>query len=537
MVSLTKRSRSSRPSQVEVDEHREVARRQAVAVPARLERAAATEELDHRQLDAHRRVGHTDLHDGAREVACVEGLLEHLGAADRFDADIGAVAVGERADRFDRIGAARVHGVRRAELAGPRELPVVDVDADDRVGAREARARDGGVAHTTAAEHRDGVAAPDVAGVHRGAEAGHHTAAEQSGDLGPRPRIDLGGLARGDQRLLGERADAERGGERRAVGERHLLGRVVGGEAVPGPTAPAGAAVAAHRAPVEDHEVAGRDAVDVGADRLDDARGLVAEQEREVVVDRALAVVQVGVAHAAGLHLHPHLARARVGHHDLLHFDRCALAACDHTSDMLFSHAKRSSRTPGPPARGGGRSRRRAALRRARPRARGARGCGRSGCAAGRRPRAAAYGPLPAPEERDDTGTPEVVVAGDDRGAAGRRELREQPRHLDRRPVREPRREVHADQVDGRAVDVELDVQRTPLSARVGEHLADRELADARRRQPAQDRDAGGAPRGGVGLGQLGPGIELHPTERELVQLARRARPRPSAPPRARRRG
>ena len=39
------------------------------------------------------------------------------------------------------------------------------------------------------------------------------------------------------------------------------------------------------------------------AHRLDDAGGLVAEQEREVVVDAALAVVQVGVADAAGLHL------------------------------------------------------------------------------------------------------------------------------------------------------------------------------------------------------------------------------------------
>ncbi len=50
-------------------------------------------------------------------------------------------------------------------------------------------------------------------------------------------------------------------------------------------------------------EVAGRHVGDVGAHRLDHAGGLVAEQEREVVVDAALAVVQVGVAHAARLHL------------------------------------------------------------------------------------------------------------------------------------------------------------------------------------------------------------------------------------------
>ena len=87
-----------------------------------------------------------------------------------------------------------------------------------------------------------------------------------------------------------------------AVGERHLLRGVEGGEAVPGAAAATGPAGAAHRAPVEDDEVARRDLGDVGADRLHDARRLVAEEERELVVDRALAVVQVGVAHAARLH-------------------------------------------------------------------------------------------------------------------------------------------------------------------------------------------------------------------------------------------
>ena len=66
--------------------------------------------------------------------------------------------------------------------------------------------------------------------------------------------------------------------------QRHPLRRVVRREAVPGPAAQARAARAAHRAPVEDHVVAGRDVGDVGSDRLHDAGGLVAEQERELVV-------------------------------------------------------------------------------------------------------------------------------------------------------------------------------------------------------------------------------------------------------------
>ena len=45
----------------------------------------------------------------------------------------------------------------------------------------------------------------------------------------------------------------------------------------------------------------GRDLGDAVADRLDDPGRLVAEQERELVVDPAFAVVQVGVAHPARL--------------------------------------------------------------------------------------------------------------------------------------------------------------------------------------------------------------------------------------------
>src|SRR5947208_856599 len=65
-------------------------------------------------------------------------------------------------------------------------------------------------------------------------------------------------------------------------GERHLLGGVMGGEAVPGAAPLARAALPAHRAPVEDHEVTGRDVGHAGADRLDDPGCLMPEQVREV---------------------------------------------------------------------------------------------------------------------------------------------------------------------------------------------------------------------------------------------------------------
>ena len=123
-------------------------------------------------------------------------------------------------------------------------------------------------------------------------------------DLRSYDRLFPGALTRRHQRLLREGSDAQGRGELGAVLEGHLLGGVVGVEAVPRLTAVTSPAVTAHRSPVEDHEVPWRHVGDTLADRLHDARGLVAQQERELVVDATLAVVQVRVAHPARLDRH-----------------------------------------------------------------------------------------------------------------------------------------------------------------------------------------------------------------------------------------
>ena len=150
-----------------------------------------------------------------------------------------------------------------------------------------------------------------AAGVDRRADAGHHAAAQQPGHGGVGGGIDLGALALVHQGLVGERADAQRRGQFGAVGQCHLLLGVEGVEAQLRPAALAGAALTAHRAPVQDHEVAGLHRGHAWPDRLDGARGLVAEQERVLVVDAALAVGQVGMADAAGDDVDDDLARAR----------------------------------------------------------------------------------------------------------------------------------------------------------------------------------------------------------------------------------
>src|SRR5690606_463233 len=279
--------------------------------------------------------GHAHQHHRAGQVTGVERLPVGLGTADGLDDDVGAEAAGELPDRLHGVGLPGVDGVRGAHGTGGLQLTVVDVDGDDLRGARQPGTRDRRVADAAAADDGDGVAAADLAGVDRGTDAGHHPAAQQPGDGRGDGRVDLGALPGGDQRLLGEGADAQGRGQFGAVGQGHLLPRVVRVEAVPGASAQTGPARAAHRTPVEDDEVTGGDVGDAVAHRLHHAGRLVAEQEREVAVDAALLVVQVGVAHTAGLDLDDRLARPRVGYDDRLDAYRLVLARRDHAAHFL----------------------------------------------------------------------------------------------------------------------------------------------------------------------------------------------------------
>ena len=77
----------------------------------------------------------------------------------------------------------------------------------------------------------------------------------------------------------------------------------------------------------------------------DDARGLVAEQEREVVVDAALAVVQVGVADPAGLDVDDRLPGPGIGDENRLDRDRRTLAAGDDALHLVWHVASLGARS------------------------------------------------------------------------------------------------------------------------------------------------------------------------------------------------
>src|SRR5581483_1428314 len=296
---------------------REVAAGQAVAVPGHPELAAEVEELLERQRHLVAWAGHADQRAGAGEVAAPERLEQRVGATDRLERVVDAVAAGDLFDPRDRVTRARIHDVRRAELLGPAQLPRVDVDTDDRRGACQARALDDAGADAAAAEDGDARAGLDVGGAQHRADARHHAAADQAHLLGRQLLRHRHCLLRGDDGVGAEGADAEHRLEQRAVLAVHaLLGVQAGGTQVR-LAPPAEAAVAARRPPGQDDVVADGWRRHAWTDLLDDARALVPEQEREPWPGPHLHV-QVGVAHAARADAHEHLARSGVVDRHLL---------------------------------------------------------------------------------------------------------------------------------------------------------------------------------------------------------------------------
>ena len=191
------------------------------------------------------------------------------------------------------------------------ELLRRDVDGDDPLRAGEPRALHDGEPDAAAADHGDGRALPHRRRPEGGARAGREAAREQRRLLDRQLLRHLHRARLVHDRVVGERAAAEHRRQQRAVGgpvQPPLRAKLRGAAARI--AAPALRALAARRAPGDDDAVAGRDRGHVAPDLLDDARALVAEQDREPHPPALrLDDVQVGVAEPAGVDADEHLAR------------------------------------------------------------------------------------------------------------------------------------------------------------------------------------------------------------------------------------
>src|SRR3954468_15992346 len=92
---------------------------------------------------------------GSRLARRLEGLLDRALGADRLEGIVDAAALGEGADRLDRVRVARVHHVGRAERLRHLELRRLRVDGDDALRSGDGRTLDGVEPHAARAEDRD----------------------------------------------------------------------------------------------------------------------------------------------------------------------------------------------------------------------------------------------------------------------------------------------------------------------------------------------------------------------------------------------
>ncbi len=251
----------------------------------------------------------------------LDRLAEHGGPGRCLEREAHAVA-GDPADIRDHVDAAgMIDHMGRAQLAREREPPVVHVDGDDRVAARDLCRHQARQADRADAEHGEGVAGLRFHRVEHRAGPGLPAAGEWSKQLERRVFAHFHDMA-----LVGNGMARERGlleecavdgraflaHERGAVGAGAAHLQVEAAHAMGFHGAPA---VRAFAAPGkrDDDMIARRQPGDGGADSLHDTGALVAIHGgiRRVVV--AVAAMQVGLAHAARDDPDQHLVRSRIG--------------------------------------------------------------------------------------------------------------------------------------------------------------------------------------------------------------------------------
>src|SRR5882724_12222716 len=117
--------------------------------------------------------------DAPAAVARLERLAHHGGVASAVEGVIGA-AIGERHQMLHDVAADlfRIDEMGHAEAAAPFLLAVIDVDADDLVGAHHLGALDDVKPDAAQSEHHHVRARRDFRGVDHGADAGRHPAAD-----------------------------------------------------------------------------------------------------------------------------------------------------------------------------------------------------------------------------------------------------------------------------------------------------------------------------------------------------------------------
>ena len=228
--------------------------------------------------------------------------------------------------------------MRHAEALAPRLLVVVDVDADDHVGAGEPQPLDDVEPDAAEPEHDRLGAGLDLGGVEHGADAGGHAAADIAdlverrvlADLRDRDLRQHGEIGEGRAAHVVVQLLAADGEARGAVRHHALALRGADRGAEIGLARQAGRALPAFGRVERDDVIALLHRRDAGPDIDHDAGALMTQDRREQPFrvgagEREL----VGVADAGGLDLDQHLAGLRPFEIDVHDLERLGLLQCD----------------------------------------------------------------------------------------------------------------------------------------------------------------------------------------------------------------
>ncbi len=207
-----------------------------------------------------------------------------------------------------------------AEAAAPFLLGIVEIDADDLVGAHHPRALDDIEADAAETEHDHVRTRRDLGGVDHRADAGGHAAADVTAlverrvlaDLGHRDLRQHGEIREGRAAHIVEDGLALMAEARGAVGHQALALRGADRGAQIGLLAEAAFALAAFGRVERDHVIAGLDRGDARAHLPDDAGALMAEDRGEnPFAVQTIQRIGVGVTDARRLDLDQHFAGLR----------------------------------------------------------------------------------------------------------------------------------------------------------------------------------------------------------------------------------
>ena len=202
---LTMTSRSTRARERVLDEARHIGHEPSRSHQRLLDRLA------HDEVESADRELLTGV-DDANERRRTEGprhrqrLLRGRHAPDRLEREVHP-ALCEALNRRDRVVVRRVDDIRRAAAAGDLEFGVIDVDRDDPLRVRQARALDCREADAAASDDRNGRTRRHLGCVEDCAEAREHATPEQARTVERHRRIDAHQMVLTDQHVLGEPAE------------------------------------------------------------------------------------------------------------------------------------------------------------------------------------------------------------------------------------------------------------------------------------------------------------------------------------------